>query len=312
MYSFGAINRTRHLVVKNATYRQRRTHRDQTLLRGQHCGVSRVIQNFRDGFRYIAEMDIESCYQSFNSTRVGQLLALPERVTANSLGMHNLKLHPTPNLAWEWYHPSDVSSPEKLAEVFFHQFEVEIATALPGLIEGSMASPFVVEMLLAPTCRALRTANLGRVVCYADNFLLMAKSAKQLEAMEQRLRDELLAHPVGSHLVHLDRNSSPGSPFPFLGYQLVPERGMLRPEPGTKVLKNAKNLRKCVYKKLRSSIPLAEKRRIFVKTEEKHWTIVNSLRLWEGRKNFHNCKMRTFRRQLGISCPQGLIPERRS
>lgn len=291
IFNAGAINRTRQLVVKHALYRSYRIHNDQALLNGgQTAAIRRVIANYKDGYHHVAEVDVTRCYQSFDRSRTGRYFGLSEKVTA-LLGVQDLKLWPSQYIRKEWLHLSGSEDRECVMDLFRHRFDEEFATAQSGLTEGSMVSPYLVEMMLAPVCASLRESGLGRAVCYADNFLLMARTSQELLAMERRLREELRAHPVGAHEVHTDRVPCQTSDFAFIGYRLEPDGRRLIPHAGPKVLKNASELRRQAHRILNSSMPWPRKRQILRETVKRHWSIINSIRLWERRESYHREKM---------------------
>jgi Reverse transcriptase (RNA-dependent DNA polymerase) len=65
--------------------------------------------------------------------------------------------------------------------------ETYLAAARRGIPQGSAASPLLAEMLLAPLLFQVPEGGKVVVVAYADNILVMAKTASDADAMTESL-----------------------------------------------------------------------------------------------------------------------------
>jgi transcriptional regulator with XRE-family HTH domain len=94
-----------------------------------------------------------------------------------------------------------------------------LSNARQGIPQGSAVASIAVEMLLAKPLKSLPTN--ARVVCYADNMLIMAKTKEHTVSTTSALWSALQGHPVG-HLTPKEKGKSiPGQPFEFLGHQIT-------------------------------------------------------------------------------------------
>jgi hypothetical protein len=74
-------------------------------------------------------------------------------------------------------------------------------------------------MLLAEPLKSLPTN--ARVICYADNILIMAKTKEDAVSTTSALWSALTGHPVGHLKPKLKSQSIPGQSFDFLGHQIT-------------------------------------------------------------------------------------------
>ncbi len=298
---FGPAHQTAQLLIKAAIYHPSHLAPEQTMTQGGAPEAIRRIQSaYADGYTYVSELDIRKCYSSFDSREAGRLLLLPESVIENYLTLEhtNLALSYTCMREQIYHDENSQHSPERL---FAGLYGEDFSCAQQGLIEGSRVSPFIVEMLLAPVCRALQARGLGQVVNYADNFLLMARSRDALVTLENILRDELRDHPVGALTVRdCMRDYVPGYSFDFLGYRLEPNGSRLTALLGRKSEKKLREIRRKGYRELNSDMPLARKRRVFRALEKEHKATLRALSCFLGGRDYHNSKMEPLRR-LSVS-----------
>lgn len=278
--------------------------------RGREAAISRVKQYYKQGFQYVAELDIKSCYPSFRMEGVAHLLCLPESVVCNLLNAHAHELVLSPRAMGgadyhTWFDHPDPMVP--FAE-FFNDCGDDWIAAQQGLIVGSKVSPFVAEKLLASVCKDLLACGGIRVVNYADNFLLLAKTPRGLGKAKRLLRGLLRDHPAGPLLVEetLPIENLPRS-FEFLGYLLTPNEGVLVAEP-TKTTLNKLNIkRREGYRVLNSKMPIEEKTKYFASLEREHKAVVRSYQHWEDGVAFHNDKMAGLRNALDRSSGTHLL-----
>jgi hypothetical protein len=97
-------------------------------------------------------------------------------------------------------------------------FADELAVARRGFPQGSAASPFAVETLLAPLFAQL--PDCGASIGYADNFLAMAKGESDVVTISTAFWSALKAHPAGHLRPNEPRVFSPGQSIEFLGHEL--------------------------------------------------------------------------------------------
>lgn len=297
--SFGPENQARQILVRNVLKAMWRTSQAQTMLDGGRTRAARLVQDFyAEGYQHTLEADIYRCFPSFDNRGIGNFLCLPEKVTRHVLGASSLNLHPSRQCRKEvlYHSPSLPCTP---MEQFMEMFGEDWDPAQLGLIEGSKASPFAAELLLAPVCEALTKSGLGRVVNYADNFVLMAKSKSELKKLTNILRKGLHTHPAGPLQVKDLRNvTKPQMSFEFLGYKFLPAGDCLRSTWGEKAETKARKLRMYGHRVLTSGMPIKTKQREFDLIRQKHCGIVGAFPEWREGKSFHQTKIRALGRHL--------------
>ena len=97
-----------------------------------------------------------------------------------------------------------------------------------GIPQGSAASPFITEALLAPAIDSI--PKHGVIVAYADNILLLAKSKDDVVSMSNTLWSALKAHPAGPFQPKA-KHFQAGGPIDFLGHRLTMSNGSVRIDP---------------------------------------------------------------------------------
>jgi hypothetical protein len=296
---YGELAQARQqLVVDLLRYREGLPHEQTVMNGGIAAAIKRANKNFAAGFRYSAELDIRRCFQSFRTDNLARLLRLPESVVEHVIRINNLVPVPSRTCRTDVLHhlPHDPETPAELFEAILgSQWE----QARLGLPEGSKLSPIVTEILLSPIVRRLVETRLGRVVTYADNFLLSATNGDHLQALVRILLDELSRHPAGPVSVRDDfATRSPKDAFEFLGYLLTPEENRLRVTWAPKHEAHARRVRREAYKKLRSPMPRNQKLEVLSRIEREHTVFVRSFVAWPDRMAFNEEKLAGLRRAL--------------
>ena len=176
-----------------------------------------------------------------------------------------------------------------------------------GLPEGSRLSPIVAELLLAPVVRALMATRRGRVVTYADNFLLSATSEARLHWLVQSLRDELSRHLAGPLTVRDQFHTrNPHDEFEFLGYLLTPNSDDIRVTWAPKHERHAREMRRQAYKQLNSTMPRQRKLEALSSIEREHTAFTRSFIAWPERMAFNEVKLAGLRALLfPVNGPDG-------
>ena len=297
--AFGPENQARQILIRNLLKAMWRTSDNQTMLDGGRTRAVHLVQDcYAEGYQHILEADINRCFPSFDNKGIGRFLCLPEKVTKHVLGASSLNLHPSRHCRKEvlYHSPSLSCSP---MEQFMELFGEDWDPAQLGLIEGSKASSFAAELLLAPVCDELTESGLGQVVNYADNFLLMAKSKSELTRLTHILREGLHTHLAGPLQVKdLPKATKPQEPFEFLGYKFLPDGDCLCCTWGEKAETKARKIRRDGHRILTSGMSLEAKERKFNRIQQQHCGIVGAFPEWREGKSFHHKKMRALDRHL--------------
>ena len=108
--------------------------------------------------------------------------------------------------------------------------EEYLAAARRGIPQGSAASPLLAEMLLAPLLFPVPAGDQVAVVAYADNILVMAKTASDVDAMTNSLGLALKKHPAGQ-LSPKIKLFPTGGPIDFLGHRLTAHADEVHVQP---------------------------------------------------------------------------------
>jgi hypothetical protein len=256
-----------------------------------------VLKNLDDGYVYVAEVDIKNCYPSFNREGITTVLPVPKEIVNKVLTSHCLNIvlgNPK-----DIYQFSTVGSKEEADDI--REFsEPLLAEARQGIPQGSAVSPVVAELVLAPIVVDL--PEFGRVVNYADNFLVMAKSEPDAVSMLKALRSAFKANPVGPLTLKVDPVTEAGAGFDFLGYEFRKSGNYAHCQPSQKNHARFKNK----WDRLHRCVPASESENecnAHLAQLRKHtlsWA--NSFPLWEEAEAFKLARIAAVD-ELAISCP---------
>ena len=192
--------------------------------RGTHPAIKQVKKALSEGYVWAIEHDIKDCYPSFKGKELSKFLPLPKKVIEAVLLCKHLNLKG----GYSLLHSSGSVSCEKDDEAGANPLNDHHAKVRRGISQGSAASPFVAEALLSTTLHQI--PNIGVIVAYADNILLLAKSKGDVASMAEALGSALEAHPAGP-LYSKAKCFDPSQPIEFLGHKLTVKNGLVRIEP---------------------------------------------------------------------------------
>jgi hypothetical protein len=200
---FGIEHRALQHLVLSVLYAIAELHPRQFATRGGVPGaMAQVMNAMKAGYVHAREIDIKDFYASFDRNKLVELVPVQKRVIDNVLLSEHLNS----------FGPAD-SDQKELAPL-----EKYLADARRGIPQGSAASPLLAEMLLAPLLFQVPAGI--EVVAYADNILVMAKTASDADAMTDSLRLALKKHPAGQ-LWPKVTSFPAGGPIEFLGHRLT-------------------------------------------------------------------------------------------
>lgn len=190
---------------------------------GTHAAIERVAALMAEGYVWAVETDIKDCFPSFQGEKVQELLPLPKKVTRSVLLCASLNLSLGHNSIFGPADPGDPPYEEVFPEVF--------AAARQGIPQGSAASNLVTEILLASVFDQL--PSIGHCPGYADNFLAMGKTKKEVVSITSDLWSALKAHPAGPLRPKEPKVFKKGGPTDFLGHRLtlVGKKVLIEPTP---------------------------------------------------------------------------------
>lgn len=180
---------------------------------GVPAAVDEALHNLNEGYGYLAEIDIKDCFPSFEEEAVKNILPLPREVTEQAILFRSLTTAPGNIQGYFGTEPS----------------EDEVSEVQRGLPQGSAVSPLVVDALLANVFPALPQE--GRVVCFVDNFLIMAKDETDFGSMVEALCGALLHHPAGPLTPKFEWGAQAQDGFEFLGCSFVLKGGDFKVSP---------------------------------------------------------------------------------
>jgi len=227
---------------------------------GPHAAIKHAVKAMSTGPVWAVEIDVVDCYPSFDGKKLKDLLPIPKEVSEHVLISEHLNLKGG-NLAGITKsgpfgpagNPEGSTTPEGT-----------LAAARRGIPQGSAASPFIAETILAIALREV--PKLGDIVAYGDNCLLLAKKESDMVTMMQTLETALKAHPVGL-LTPKRKLFHPGQPVEFLGHRLtLQSSGKIRVEPSQKnwekfERKIKRQLNRLKYEKLSAAKRLREQKK---------------------------------------------------
>lgn len=203
--------------------------KDQFLFNGGTTkAIEAVCEALEEGFHWVCETDIKSCYPSFDGEALPDCLPLAKEVTRSVLLCSSL------NLVSGNFRGLLGKNPWSELEKWQHaDFYSDLLAARRGIPQGSIVSPYVVEILLATLIAPLREMGC-RVVVFADNIMILAKSESEMSSAVDCLRAALQAHPAGPLHPKVPKWAEPGEAFDFLGYRIDPNMVPIRVSPSPK------------------------------------------------------------------------------
>jgi hypothetical protein len=181
---------------------------------GTPAAVDRVVANLHEGYGHTCETDIQDCFPSFTGN-IDQFLPVMKETVANTILATHLHVTHDTSL-YTHFGPGSAGEDDPGDPV---EFSKVLSDARRGIPQGSAVSSIVAEMLLAKPLKSLPSD--ARLVCYADNMLVMAKTAEEAVSMTKALWSALKTHPVGHLKPKLKSQSIPGQPFVFLGHEIT-------------------------------------------------------------------------------------------
>jgi hypothetical protein len=151
-----------------------------------------------------------------------------------------------------------------------------LANARWGIPQGSAASTFVAEMMLALSLN--QVPKIGNVFGFGDNSLLMSTNEMDAVSMKKTLCSALYAHPVGCLWPSI-KLFSPGTPVDFLGHRLTPKKDGIHIEPKPRNVKIFEKRMADFLRDLKKPLPSIQKAIIVheAKRYVRDWTSAFSL-----------------------------------
>jgi Reverse transcriptase (RNA-dependent DNA polymerase) len=222
---FGIESRALQHLVLSVLYAIAELHPRQFATRGVPAAIAEVMEAMRAGYVHVREIDIKDFYPSFDGDKLVELVPVQKKVIESVLLSERLHIVPsTLHHILSCFGPADTDQKE-LAPM-----EMYLADARRGIPQGSAASPLLAEMLLAPLLFQVPAGGKVVVVAYADNILVMAKTASDADAMTDSLELALKKHPAGQ-LSPKIKSFPVDGPIEFLGHQVTAHGNEVRAQP---------------------------------------------------------------------------------
>jgi len=252
-----------------------------TVRGGMHAAIKQVAKVMSIGPVWAVELDVVDCYPSFDREKLTDLLPVPKEVSEHVLiaehlnikggNIKQVKVKGVKDVVKSGlFGPAGTSKASTLEGV--------LAAARRGIPQGSATSSLIAEMMMAIALR--QVPDLGDIVGYGDNTLLMAKEESDMVTMLEALESAFQGHPVGL-LKPKRKLFEPGQPVEFLGHRLIPQSsGKIRIEPSQKAQdrfdrKMRRKLNYLKYEKLSSAVRFRAQRK--AKRYVQGWTAAFSL-----------------------------------
>jgi hypothetical protein len=184
---YGPIKRMHHRLVADVLRKLHPPRQDQFLFNGGMPMALKAIEAaFRDGHLFAAEVDLIDFYGKVRLPGLADLLRpLPGAVTDNVVWDHASRRSPDDDYAGSTVLDDPSSS------------------GLVGLSLGAATSPIVGEIIIR---RLLDKAQLGQVVTYADNILILGRGPEEVAEKVAHLREVAASLEAGPLEL---RNSEP-------------------------------------------------------------------------------------------------------
>ena len=288
LMDFGIENRALQYLVLEVLKAQVDLHPRQFATHGgRPAAAMAVLDALNAGYFYGAHVDIIDCYPSFDGEVVPDLLPLPKEVTRNVLIARHLSLllgNVVQTLGLE-------GESVEVAKDYAVIADALLPEARQGIPQGSAASTFAIDLMLAPAIPDV--SGDGTVIVYADNFLAMAREKDDAASILSALDSSLREHPAGPlRLRPVDVLRPSTTEFEFLGYVFRRTDGVISVAP------SSRNLAKFEYKfargidrTTRADVPNGKKKRELkhLRRDVRSWTAAFSL--WSEVGSFRDKKL---------------------
>jgi hypothetical protein len=223
---FGIEHRALQHLVLSVLYAIAELHPRQFATRGGVAGaIAQAMDAMRAGYVHVHEIDIKDFYASFDGNKLVELVPVQKKVIERVLLSEHLNIVPS-----KLHHIKSCFGAADTVQGVVSPLEKYLAEARRGIPQGSAASPLLAELLLAPLLFQVPAGDTVVVVAYADNILVMAKTASDADAMTNSLRLALKKHPAGPLWPKI-KTFPPGGPIEFLGHRLAAHGGKVRAQP---------------------------------------------------------------------------------
>ena len=264
LLNFGPEHTTHQIMLRDILCCIGPSHKDQFAQSGGCASaVERVANNYKQGFKYVAEVDIRKAYHGFSEAGIAQHLSLPKEIVCNVLGGSNLNIVPSTTLYKEY--PTSIMDHNDNQTSDFSTFDVlnavypDLEDSLKGMTEGNIASAFALERLTAWILEQW-PPEIGRIICYADNFLIMSKSETAAMQGIRILWELFQQHPAGGLAVkHYPTPKDIGLGAEFLGYWFISDQSGLRVWQGPRTSKKIKNAIHVIASELKEEVVNVER-----------------------------------------------------
>ena len=223
---FGIENRALQQLVLSVLYAIAELHPRQFATRGGvPVAIAHVMNAMKAGYVHVREIDIKDFYASFDRNKLVELVPVQKRVIDNVLLSEHLNIVPS-----ALHHILSCIGPADKAQGEVAPLEKYLAEARRGIPQGSAASPLLAEMLLALLLFQVPAGGKVVVAAYADNILVMAKTASDADAMTDSLGLALKKHPAGPLWPKI-KSFPAGGPIESLGHRLTAHGDDVRAQP---------------------------------------------------------------------------------
>ena len=241
-----------------------------------------------EDYALAAELDIRSCFGSFDEEKVPDHLPVPHEVTKSVIVSRDLNLQPGGILDWE----------DADADVYSAHVDLVLAEPRLGIPQGSACSDLVTQMLLAPA--AYQVPEAAARWLYCDNILVLAHQEPELAAMVNSWRRVLKDHPAGPLSPTVEGPWTVSDGFDFLGYRFDTATGTPRIRPSDKNLQRfAQEFYTRLNKLSKGSLSVQAKNRADRKLRKYVFDWSASFNLWDGLQTFRDKRLAEIEAKVG-------------
>lgn len=176
---------------------------------GRQTAARTVMRHIEDGARFACEVDIRCFYESISRGWVCVNLPIPEEITrATVIPDDRQYQYKGWGLSTSW---------RPLSPIGLN------ARAVRGMPQGSACSAIIGEFIVAQILSALPPES--SVVNYADNFLVLGRTRREVEQTLQTLAGAVGRHPAGEFALTAGKIRQTSWGFDFLGYHFESYQG---------------------------------------------------------------------------------------
>ena len=182
---------------------------------GRQVACARVLDRLRNGYTFAMEVDIKDFFPSISREWLCQNLGIDRKMAEGVILSQQATFRPGDRVE---YRLSVCTGSTSLLE-----------SARRGLTQGASHSPIVAEMVVGKVMATVPSGT--EVINYADNFLLLGRTKREVEEALETLKAAVRQCPAGCFELKAKTARRCADGFDFLGYRFRKSRHRASADP---------------------------------------------------------------------------------